>query len=1369
METIHNFSKGMMQDAGKAFNHNGYYFRMLNGSIITSEGLNSGEPTGFEGNVLFFTLPGVSDVYTLSGFDTTFDLTVNTLTDTFTGSAFSTNEAFFEELKDFILNSFTLSPLKLKVAYNTNFFYIYSELPSTLTITASSANITLNKTQNAITSGIKPMGWCTIRDDIYVFSTNTTSSNPNSLGQIWKITYDKNTLVNTVTLIYNNYLNFSLAYPIANPGMIEGRYENINIQKIYFTDNFNDPRVINTVDPNVFALDPSRLSITPIVDQSFPVLQEILQTGNLQAGKHQAAYRLKNINGQETNISTLSALTNITDFSETSDLIADYQGSTNVLCPKSLKYRIQGLDTDYDRIEIIHIYKKNFNSSPIINIVIDEPLNSSTYEFTITGNETTLAVTLLELTTSITSFKRVGTLASKKNYLFLGNIRSKILDLDYDARAYRYTQINNWADPLIAETYSDPNDINPNQEPEELAYLFQNNGTTIGGSGPNISYKFIHQPLIADQDFVSGTDSVAPHRDLGKFNTPLDLLAQYQQYTSINTFPDFTSPYMEVVKGYKRGEIYRFGIVFYDLQGSPGFVKWIADIKIPSIYMPTWTGSTYNGRTSVYPLADLVGTTAKVYSLGLEFTVNIPNSIKSQISGFSIVRCERKQEDKTILGQGAVFPTYDHGSIYVLPENSSGFNASTASEDYSKDFMTFNSPEFLFSQYPGFVQGDTLEIVDLLNTDVTKYLVDQDGNAVNAFGTAAFMLKNYNSKGTLSPITASTSNNPYSLTEGLQMDSYHGFSNPYTVQGIAINNKAQSISPYGGKTLLLKGNFNNFSSLPGGDRYYDSLNDNLEGTYDFYIGDLKRNLGNSQYGGNTNSQKSNSEYINCSEIIPVNTDSSYVFKVFQGDTFVCIFDNIKAFLSTSSLILVTQYHHTRLFPVETSINTNIRIDYDSGISGDKRVPNRENLPFNNSGLDRAEHFSYNFVFSEENNLKKFFPKSDVFQENTEFDTRIYRSEQKIDGELIDSWTSFKANNFIDLEKKHGPLNSLIHLGNELLCWQDKAFATASVDEKSVLQDSSGVSLVLGTGGVLDRFDYKSSEIGSRHKFSLIKGINSVIFYDQNNKQFYLYSGTLKPLLNLTSFFNKRLLGTVLEGDNPFLDMGITGSYDPKYKNFYITGRTIHNASDAKGLSKAFTISWNPEIDNFHSEHSFVPNMYISTSDHVITFDIQNPNKAYIHNQENYCNYYGVQYPFELEFISNEGQVEKIWDNIVLNTECLGKIQTPDQVMYTIDQNRSFDSYQVNNDYQNTNIVPLILNNTLKKLKRAWNIAIQGNRVKNGALSIYSSANLYTYPDRKAIPDRIKSNEIHVKLVSNMVQKFKLTLKSLIIKYRINSN
>lgn len=88
-------------------------------------------------------------------------------------------------------------------------------------------------------------------------------------------------------------MNLSLDYPIANPGMIISRYETALIQRLYWTDNNNVPRKLNTVDPQAFAVDLSQLEWVPNILFNVPILQEILQSGgNIKSGVYQFSYAL---------------------------------------------------------------------------------------------------------------------------------------------------------------------------------------------------------------------------------------------------------------------------------------------------------------------------------------------------------------------------------------------------------------------------------------------------------------------------------------------------------------------------------------------------------------------------------------------------------------------------------------------------------------------------------------------------------------------------------------------------------------------------------------------------------------------------------------------------------------------------------------------------------------------------------------------------------------------------------------------------------------------------------------------------------------------------------------------------------------------
>ena len=132
-------------------------------------------------------------------------------------------------------------------------------------------------------------------------------------------------------------------------------------------------------------------------------------------------------------------------------------------------------------------------------------------------------------------------------------------------------------------------------------------------------------------------------------------------------------------------------------------------------------------------------------------------------------------------------------------------------------------------------------------------------------------------------------------------------------------------------------------------------------------------------------------------------------------------------------------------------------------------------------------YTYNTVFSRQPNLLKFQAKPNNLNENQIFDSRILSSRRKYNGESVDNWLVFDPSEFIDLQNKYGPINKLINFGNQIICLQDSAIGIASVDEKAIAQDvNTPGTIILGTGGILKRYDYVSTSSGTKHQSSVVK-------------------------------------------------------------------------------------------------------------------------------------------------------------------------------------------------------------------------------------------------------------------------------------------
>lgn len=739
-----------------------------------------------------------------------------------------------------------------------------------------------------VLNNLKIIGWTTLRDDIILITTNGTfdpddpSTGPfTSYGQLWRLSYDKggNLASGTnysLTLLYNKQLNLTVHRPIANPGMIEARYESSTITPVYWTDNYNPPRRANVADPVLATYNPERLNLLPALNMNEPKLTEMVQQGNLKTGVYQFAYRLKNINGAESKFSRPSKLIPIIEASELGQYIdyfpkSVYDPLTNITSTtpgtagdnvggnsgKSVRLLFENLDLNYDTIEIVSIYYQDNVTFPEAYIVkIDAVPSSGTYQTVVDSTSNDIPITIDELTSFNSSIIRCKTLASKVQTLFLGNIKTSEQDVDFDARTYRFPKtaaglpfnetiiknngvsytLTNSAPDVFQITAIASNPVIPYDVPEEhdavqdydmqSPYDHQNclyiPGTDVlGGEGPSIKYTFVTEQMLLDETGLSNRS--LPYKNPGVSTFTIDNI-NGGTVEQVSTFSDNSSPYLyDVLVGYRRDEMERFGIVFFDEYDNPSFVKWIGDIRMPHQFMAN--PSIGNPRTMltelnylpVLPEGDInvpggdsfrstvasldykIGTSGEQSLhgniLGLRITIKNFTGIPARYKKAGIVRVPKQDEDRHIIGQGFFRPTYKtddtaQSNSYIFTASCDLTGISRVDYDESQGntwpyFHTFVSPEFLFKSRDNidFVQDDKIDVIgiyrksnlgqfgaispfNIMYINALSGLLDPqvgNGNGDKFFG---ILTKNYFIEETPTsphPIKSPLSENPYPL------------------------------------------------------------------------------------------------------------------------------------------------------------------------------------------------------------------------------------------------------------------------------------------------------------------------------------------------------------------------------------------------------------------------------------------------------------------------------------------------------------------------------------------------------------------------------------------------------------------------------
>jgi hypothetical protein len=1278
MENINTFQEGMNKDLSKSVFKAGTYINAENLSLVTDVGLSTGTLRNIKGNEWFIDIPSCSNVVQISSIINTANpvsITVTTAAGTFTSGPYTVSN--LSQLGAALQADSQFTNRNLAVAYTSTNIVIYGTLVNNLLVNSNISVIAINAIVNnsyiPFVSLPKIMGWGMIRDQIIIFTTENSDETPvNKVGQIWKLVYDKHTDIPVITLLHNGYLNFSLFHPIPNPGGVVGNYETPDIQKIYWTDNYNVPRVLNITDPNAMAFVSEEFQVTSNLSKVVATVSAILAGGDIKTGIYQVSARLTKTTGASSNyVVPSNPIPVISELEGSATNYENYEArDAAASAKKSIVGKLFNLDLEYDRVEPIIIYRETATSSPDIFILPSEPVPSNgVYQFTYSGNVTTIPVSLEEFLADQVNFDTVKSLVSKNNMLFFGNVKYSDFDVDFDARAYRFTGANNGRTANltgsssyiingIAPNWSIPTDADAIQNLAAQApdapsfHLYQADGVTFGGQGPNVTYEFIKMNSFNDVSAAAPYRTPLDNSKLGgPFGLPTIHRAPYayvkptSSVTSLNFDPTLlydnvnqgfaygnsSSPFVNYgLKGYMRDEMYRFGIVFFSKRGEPSYVHWVADIRMPKVFMPDYTNSSGNRSLLAFPITSmddgttnttndfstLTGSKRDYYgnNLGIKFTVDV-TSIRDQISGYSIVRVPRTDNDKTILGQGILNPVmYSNTSdatYYTTPsrffwsqESSTPGNGVNSTTYMANNIATLASPEFLFDSVPGYVTNDQIDIIQ--TNQATLFGATSDGTATSANGVFLKQFTHY------LPANAPKSlGTPVAISATIPMSSpnvnYTTYSFPATITSASIRNKQyvslnQSFGGVGGSRLAvgIAGGSFNFDTIAtsinagwswSGSTFLDSntsllVKDGISSSIaNIYIANYRRPT-TIQYGGNTYSQRSYNEYISTGHVQLVDSTTTVnTSMVFGGDTFVTLFDyadqlrdaanfGISTYYNTKNVINLTAVECS--FPIEwRKQNAKPAGAIDDGYTTTVRCSPNKSLTYSDypsyitggSGpyttAEWTENFDVETSYVSDNDVVKFFPKPDPFVSQSVFDVRVHRSQIKTNGELSDSWGVFKSEDYIDVDTSQGELNNLMLYQNTLIGFQNKGVVQLSVKERAISPDVSGSEIILGTGGILENYTYISKIIGSRHQLGFTSSHDSIFWFDMNTKNMYKMSGASPVAITvakgMAAFMNNNLDGIIQTSDNPYLDRGITATYDFRYNEAIMTFKdTVKN-------------------------------------------------------------------------------------------------------------------------------------------------------------------------------------------------------------------
>lgn len=330
--------------------------------------------------------------------------------------------------------------------------------------------------------------------------------------------------------------------------------------------------------------------------------------------------------------------------------------------------------------------------------------------------------------------------------------------------------------------------------------------------------------------------------------------------------------------------------------------------------------------------------------------------------------------------------------------------------------------------------------------------------------------------------------------------------------------------------------------------YKDHEAASIQGTY---LTNIKKDT--TPYNGSTLASIETSIYCSYGDIVDVKDETSSV-TVFDGNCYIMPFEYTSMYKGSGTIAPYgkSMFHISYMVPVETSMNLYLANGfnlsekmYDSiqateniqGDGGEKTVDltahfsiyqnlfmqpvmskiNEESVTNNLFKFNQAvNNYTYNSIYSSDNSNGLVYA-DDLEDEHISEQNRCYYSQPKERLEHVDSYTIFRMSDYLDADEKYGEITAMKNFKGQMLFWQNTAMGLMSVQERVQVVDENGGSLSLGTGGVLERYDYLSNYYGMRKNDNAVCASPSMVYWwDSNKKRIFQYQSGQNVDLLLTN-------------------------------------------------------------------------------------------------------------------------------------------------------------------------------------------------------------------------------------------------------------
>jgi hypothetical protein len=292
---------------------------------------------------------------------------------------------------------------------------------------------------------------------------------------------------------------------------------------------------------------------------------------------------------------------------------------------------------------------------------------------------------------------------------------------------------------------------------------------------------------------------------------------------------------------------------------------------------------------------------------------------------------------------------------------------------------------------------------------------------------------------------------------------------------------------------------------------------------------------------------------------------------------------------------------------------------------------------------------------------------------------IYSLPAQYEG-LKDGWRVFLPNNYYDFNNVVTCIKPVNKSGAMIFFDAASPVQFQGTDQ---LQTDLGTKLTIGDGGLFSQPMQQIINVDASHEYASCQNRLSVIntpaglyWISQNQGKIFSMVGGLKEVsnVNMKWWFAQYLPYQLTEIfpdfsliDNPVIGIGCQSMYDNENGLLYFSKRdfilkspfTANQFEYISGTNQfiylptsttielgdplyfedaSWTVSYDPKTDGWISYHDWHPTLNLPGKNTFMTVSPYDKKSIWIHNErcDLYCNYYGFNFPFEVEFTVNTG-------------------------------------------------------------------------------------------------------------------------------------